>query len=134
VRSNIVRSTAADGPAGVDTCLSNGHLNTQEQKAMSGQGSSLQALGAIGTALGNTAESIVNLFTGGYGPGSTSSGTDLLHAVEQGAGDLRAGSSGVVDIARDMVNLISLETSFEANVAVFRSVEQTTGAVLNLIT
>jgi flagellar hook protein FlgE len=103
---------------------------------MSGSDMNLQAMGAIGEAIGNTAENIANASTSGYRPSSTvlESGAGFVDAVVQRQSSLGSASTGGVDIAREMVNLISFENAFKVDAMAVRTIEQTTGSVLNLIT
>jgi flagellar basal-body rod protein FlgC len=44
-----------------------------------------------------------------------------------------ANTGGQLDVAREMVNLVSYERAFQANAAVIRTTLQTTGSILDLI-
>lgn len=111
----------------------------------------LQAMGAFATAVDNTAGNIVNVSTEGYQPVTTvfESGPDYIFALSVNANDyapdLSSASPGSsigmnalanqgsgVDIAREMVNLVSYENGFQANMAAAGVIEQTSGSILSL--
>lgn len=120
--------------------------------------SSAQALSAFGVSLNATAHNVANVSTEGYqpqqvaladGPGgqgvqvaavTTAQGGELgTGSVEAGGqmssltGSLAAGALNGVDVTREMVGLMQTERAFSANATMLRTVEQTTGHVLDLI-
>lgn len=111
----------------------------------------IQALGAIGQAVNNTAANIANVSTSGYRPVRTvfESGPAYVSAISErsrsigaadpGGADAPAGTAsdsaqpnGGVDLAGEMVNLVSYRTSFQANVQVVRTKDQMSGTILDL--
>ncbi|GFK92732.1 hypothetical protein NNJEOMEG_00559 [Fundidesulfovibrio magnetotacticus] len=117
-----------------------------------------QALGALTHAAEDTARNLANLSTDGYQPVRTviSSGPATINAISEHSvafGQTMAEPSfdiatdqktqerawvqpyqgGSVDVAREMVNLSSAERAFQANAVAVRTLEQTTGSVLDLM-
>jgi len=121
----------------------------------------LQALGAYAQALNNTAANIANVSTDGYesvrtvfdsGPSYVSHiqavtehsytyGQNMAPIPPEIANDDKVterawnyqNTGGQVDIAREMVNLISYEHGYQANLQPIRTIEQNTGTLLSLI-
>ena len=122
---------------------------------VSGVDINVQALGTLAQAASNTAGNIANVSTNGYQPVQTTfeSGPAYINAVAGRSQAFGQNASGVhedsasansrasdltqagsnVDIAHEMVDLISYQRAFQANVKVIRSSEETMGTVLDLI-
>lgn len=118
---------------------------------------SAQALSALSTSLNATASNIANMSTEGHqparaeladGPGGqgvevaavtrAQNGLDSAGAALGGVSDggISAGGVGVVngvDVTREMLGLMQTERAFSANAVMLRTLEQTTGHVLNLV-
>jgi flagellar basal-body rod protein FlgC len=124
---------------------------------------SAQALSAFSTSLNVTAHNVANVSTEGFqpqrveladGPGgqgvqvaavTTAQGSDVVpahmgEAPAEGAGlvsapqgGLSASAVGGVDIVREMLGLMTTSRAFEANAAMVRATEETTGHVLNMV-
>jgi len=117
----------------------------------------VQALGALTHAVDDTARNLANLSTDGYQPVRTviSSGPAYVNAVTEhtvafGQTMAQPGheiaidqkvqerawvqpyQGGAVDVAREMVNLLTYERAFQANAVAIRTAEQTSGTLLNL--
>lgn len=117
----------------------------------------VQALGVLAHAVNDTARNLANLSTDGYQPVRTviDSGPAYINAVTEHtyafgqtmpevpfeiANDQKTQErawqypymGGNVEIAREMAGLITYERAFEANARAIHTIEQTTGAVLDL--
>ncbi len=115
---------------------------------MPNSSASLSALRAFATQLQVTANNIANFRTPGYkaqrvtmttspsGGVSATVSTDLTPGITmpqvEGSPDGEQEMSNV-DLAREMVNLILSKTSYQANARALRSVEDTTGKLLDII-
>ena len=116
-----------------------------------------QALGALARATEATASNVANASTPGYAPlgvsiesdrgtivavvdRSVSFGQSPAPIPDRPAGDdwsarqdrIYAYQGGNVDMTREAVNLVRYETAFSANAAVIRTVEQTSGTLVNM--
>lgn len=109
---------------------------------------SAQALSALGTSLNATASNVANMSTEGHQParaeladGPGGQGVEVAAITRAQGGVASVGGSaeggvGVangVDVAREMVGLMQTERAFSANAVMLRTLEQTTGHVLNLV-
>lgn len=109
-------------------------------------GPSAQALSALGTSLEATAHNVANVSSEGYRPlrvdladGPGGQGVQVADVRrEQDSLPATAAAPGVpglsgVDLTREMTGLITTSRAFEANAAMVRAAEETTGHLLNLV-